>query len=296
MAIVKKEKGSTVKKKTTGGRKEESADAVRFELPTERTEPKGSIGDYTWLIMGEKKIGKTSLTAQMGEVLHGMTEPGGKALSLYEVPLSDWATFRKMIRALKRKRDQYDTVVIDVADRLYPMCDDYVCEKLVIQDLAEEDWGKGWREMKKEFEREITELLNLGMGVVFISHVQEQEIETRDGRKYDRIMPTMHKRMRELIEGVVDIWAYYTYDRRRRVLVILGDDHVSAGHRLEGRFQTADGKPIRQIDMGTSAKQGYRNIVDAFHNRYVPTKATDVDDPEQEAPAKKKKMKLRRTV
>lgn len=101
--------------------------------------------------------------------------------------------------------------------------------------------------------------------------------------------------MRELVEGSVDIWAYYTYDKRRRVLQILGDDHVSAGHRLEGRFLTPDGRPIRRIDMGGSAKQAYRNVTDAFNNRYVPKKASDIDEPEEEeTKLKKKKFKLKK--
>jgi len=296
MAVVKKAKGGfTMKKKKRKEDDEEApaAPVAKFSLPKDRSEPDSDIGGYTWLIFGEKKIGKTSLTAQMGMVLHAFTEPGGKALRLYPVVVDSWRTFRKMLRKLKNDT-KFDTVVIDIADKLYPMCDDYVCEKLVITDLSQEDWGKGWREMRKEFEREIGELLNLGKGVVFISHAMEQEIETRDGAKYNRIVPTMHRRMRDLIEGSVDIWAYYTYDRHRRVLQILGDDHVSAGHRLEGRFLTPDGKPLRRIDMGSSAKQAYKNIVDAFNNEFIPRKDSDVDDPEQEAPVKKKKkFKLR---
>lgn len=141
----------------------------------------------------------------------------------------------------------------------------------------------------------IDALLNCGKGVVFISHAQEQEIETRDGKTYDRMMPTMHKRMRETIEGVVDIWAYYTYDKQRRVLQILGDDNVSAGHRLEGRFLTPDGRPIRRIDMGTAAKDGYKNVVAAFNNEYTPSKRRDIDEPEEEETEKKtKKFKLKK--
>lgn len=293
MAVVRKAKpdGFKVKKGSKGKEKESSED--RFKLPRERSEPVGRLGGYTWLLMGEKKIGKTSLTAQMGQVFHGMTEPGGKALSLYQQPIKNWRGFRQMVRALE-KDTKFDTVVIDIADKLYAYCDDYVCEKLVITDLAEEEWGKGWREMRKEFEREFNRLLNLDKGIVFVSHVAEQEIETRDGTKYDRIMPTMHKRMREFIEGIVDIWAFYTYDRSRRVLQILGDDHVSAGHRLEGRFQTPDGEPLRRIDMGRSAKQGYRNIVAAFKNEFVPPKSSDIDRPEEETVKKKKKLTLKK--
>jgi hypothetical protein len=193
-----------------------------------------------------------------------------------------------------KKSDQFNTVVVDIVDKLYPMVEDYTCEKLVISDLADEEWGKGWRENRKEFERVFGQLLNMGKGVIFISHAQEQEIETREGDKYDRMMPTMHKRMRDLVEGSVDVWAYYTYAGRRRVLQILGDDHVSAGHRLEGRFLTPDGRPIRRIDMGASPQEAYRNVVRAFHNKFVPPRDSDVDETRTEV-SKKPKIRIRKT-
>jgi hypothetical protein len=297
VAFTKKVKGGAEIKKKKLRKDDDAAPAgkvTKFRLPTERSEPSEDIGAYTWLIFGEKKIGKTSLTAQMGEVLHLFTEPGGKALRVYPVVVEDWKGFKKAVSAL-RNDSRFDTVVVDIVDKLYPAVEDYTCEKLVIDDLADEEWGKGWRANRKEFEKVFGDLLNLGKGVVFISHAQEQEVETRDGEKYDRIMPTMHRRMRDLIEGSVDIWAYYTYDRKRRVLQILGDDHVSAGHRLEGRFLTPDGRPIRRIDMGDSAKQGYRNVVAAFNNKFEPPKESDIDS-EEEAPKKKKsKFKVRRS-
>lgn len=290
MAVVKKKKGDTKPQKSKKVRLEKKEE--KFELPTMRSEPNPEMGAYTWLIFGEKKIGKTSLTALFGKALHMLTEPGGKALRLYPVIIDSWATFKKAVRAFVKS--DYDTAVIDIADKLYPMCEDYTCERLVIADLSEEDWGKGWRENRKEFERVFDTLLNSGKGVVFISHAQEQEVETRDGSKYDRVMPTMHKRMRDLVEGVVDVWAYYTYDGKRRVLQVLGDDHVSAGHRLEGRFQTPDGRPLRFIGMGRSAKQAYANIEKAFNNSYEPERFGYVDEKEESESKKKSKFKVRK--
>jgi hypothetical protein len=292
VAVLKKVKGGgeTKKKKKVA---KSSDDGEKFRLPTEVSEPSDDLGVYTWLIFGEKKIGKTTLSALFGKVVHLFTEPGGKALRVYPVIIDDWRKFKQAVRAL-RKDKTFNTVVVDIVDKLYPMCEDYTCERLVINDLSEEDWGKGWRENRKEFERAFDLLLNSGKGVIFISHAQEQEVETRDGKKYDRMMPTMHKRMRDLVEGSVDIWAYYTYDKQRRVLQILGDDHVSAGHRLEGRFLTPDGRPIRRIDMGTSPKQGYKNVVAAFNNEYTPTKGRDIDNPEEEETVKKRRIKIKK--
>jgi len=295
VAVVKKLKGDSKAKVKDKKKRRPEREEEKFRLPTDRSEPADDLGAYTWLIFGEKKIGKTTLTAMFGEVLHLFTEPGGKALRVYPVVVDSWRKFQRSIRALQ-KDERFDTVVIDIVDKLWGMSEDYVCEKLVIDDLAEEEWGKGWRAQKREFERQIDALLNIGKGVVFISHAIEAEVETRDGETYDRMQPSMHKKMREVVEGVVDIWAYYTYDKKRRVLQILGDDNVSAGHRLEGRFLTPDGLPIRRIDMGRSPKEAYKNVVAAFNNEYEPRKRSDIDEPEEESVKKKSKLRLKKKV
>src|SRR6185295_11074979 len=100
MAVVKKAKGDVgIKKKKVP--KEERDDGVKIVLPKERTEPVDDLGAYCWLIFGEKKIGKTSLTSKMGKAVHLLTEPQ-KALRLYPVTINDWRSFRRAVRLLKK--------------------------------------------------------------------------------------------------------------------------------------------------------------------------------------------------
>jgi len=54
------------------------------------------------------------------------------------------------------------------------------------------------------------------------------------------------------------------------------------------RFRTPAGKPVRQIDMGRSAKRAYKNLVAAFNNEYEPP-----DENREEEP-KTKKFKIRK--
>jgi hypothetical protein len=274
MAVVKKVRGApslreTAKenrKKKRVGREE--PDQERFRLPTERSEPADDLGAYTWLIFGEKKIGKTTLTALFGKAVHLFTEPGGKALRVYPVVIDDWRKFRKAVRALK-KDTKFDTVVVDIVDKLYPMCEDFTCERLGIQDLAEEDWGKGWRENRKEFQRVLDELLNTGKGVVFISHAQEQEVETRDGKTYDRMMPTMHKRMRDEIESVVDIccrfWEMITCQQDT-------DSKVASRRRMVERFEVSTwgrlrSRPTRTSSMPSTTNMNRRRSATSTHQK-----------------------------
>jgi hypothetical protein len=258
MVVIKKQ-GVLLKKKP------ETKEVVELTLPTSPSEPSGQVGDYSILIYGEKKIGKTTLASQFEKAFFMMCEPGGKALKIYQRPVRDWNEFKKYV-SLVCKDKQFKTVVIDTIDNAYKMCVDYICKKLVIADLSEEDWGLGWRAARDEFTAEITKLLHY-KGVIFLSHAVEREIKKRDGTKYHKISPTMSGQAKDFLEGIVDIWAYYFYEDRKRFLLIEGNDHVGAGHRVEGHFRFTDGTPVVEIPMGTSSKEAHENFIQSFNNQ-----------------------------
>lgn len=264
MAVVTKQRPSQKKSNVSSVRRS----AEEFELPTEKSVPKEEIGDFIVLLFGEKKIGKTMLSAQFPNAFHMMFEPGGKALEIYQSEFTDWATFKRAVTKLRSDK-RFDTIVIDTVDLAFKSAEKYACDKLAIDDPADEEWGKGWRAIRKEFERQIHRLVSAGKGVIFISHAMEREIKTRRGSSSHRVVSTMPRQAAEIIEGLVDIWACFTYDGEKRTLIIGGDEDVSAGHRLDDRFKWK-GEEVRKIPMGSSAEEGYGNFVSAFNNKFNP--------------------------
>ena len=245
---------------------------TEVSLPTELSKPVGEIGGYAALLFGEKKIGKTSLAAQFEKTVFMMFEPGAKHLSIYQRSVNTWKEFKGYVDLLIATKE-FKTVVIDPVDKCYDLCFRYVCTKLVIDHPADEGWGKGWDAIRNEFVGTMDRLLRSGKGIIFISHGKEQEIEERGGKKYTRLTNTMKGQAKECIEGAVDIWAHYGYEGRERVLTILGDDFIDAGHRLNEpptpRFLYTNGKPIRKIPMGKSSKEAYENFMKAFNNQLI---------------------------
>jgi hypothetical protein len=287
MAIVKRDRNAPAKKKT----RDKDAEVVQkldLSLPDEATEPEDDLWKSLILIFGEKKIGKTELLAQVPNAIFLATEVGYKGLRIFKRDVTSWKEAKGYAKLLKKDK-QYKLVVIDIADILYDLCFVYVCEKMMIDHPNDEAFGKAWYEIKKEFESLFLSLAQTGKGVALISHAEEKEVKMRDGDTYDRIMPTMSKQARKVIEGMVDVWACYQYEGRRRVLTIAGDDHVAAGHRFGERFRTPDGRPLRHIDMGRTAQEGYRNLMLAWDNKYTPKEESDADP----LPKKKSKFKLR---
>lgn len=185
---------------------------------------------------------------------------------MFQRPVTSWEEVKRYVALIQKDRT-FRTVVVDPVDNAYLYCTRYVCKEMGIDHPSDEEWGKGWSAVRGEFTEQITRLTNAGKGVVLLSHAVEREIKTRTGLKYDRIGPTMSGQAREVLEGIVDIWAYYTYDGNRRTLIIQGDDHIGAGHRLDHHFRYPSGKRIQSIPMGTSSKEAYTNFVAAFHNQ-----------------------------
>jgi hypothetical protein len=275
MAVVTKQRPS--QKKSNISTMHRSTE--EFELPTNKSVPKTEIGDFIVLLFGEKKIGKTMLSAQFPNAFHMMFEPGGKALEIYQSEFTDWATFKRAVTKLRSDK-RFDTVVIDTIDLAFKSAEKYACDKLAIDDPADEEWGKGWRAIRKEFERQIHRLVSAGKGVIFISHAMEREIKTRRGSSSHRVVSTMPRQAAEIVEGLVDIWACFTYNGDKRTLIIGGDEDVSAGHRLDDRFKWR-GEEVRKIPMGSSAEEGYRNFVDAFNNKFNPNAGEPKSSPKK---------------
>lgn len=258
-------------------------DRIKIELPTEYEIPINDINEYSFLLHGQKKIGKTSTSIQGCRSLLIQNDPAQKAYKRLEIVVPDWLTFKAALKKLEELgtsiKDLYDRIVLDGADIWYQKCLEYVCSKLGIEHPQDEGWGKGWNEVRREFSSGVHRLLNLPLGVWFISHSGWREVETHDGKKIDRLLPKLTGQAEEVLNGLVDGWFAYDYIGKHRVLFLQGNENIGAGHRLNSKdnphFVDVNGDPLEYIRMGTSPEQGYENFVDAFNNRYVPIKPSE---------------------
>jgi hypothetical protein len=230
-------------------------------LSYQKSEPAKKLSDYSILLYGQEKIGKTTFAAEFPNPYFFMFEPGGKDLSVHKSDIQDWAHFRHLLKQIEADK-KFDNVIFDTADVASIMCDRYVCEINGVSDVDEMDFGKGWRKLRLEFSTCVQRLLKSGKGVLFISHSTEKEFKTKTGSKITRVVPTMSKQAREILDPIVDIWAYYRYNGKQREIVLRGDEEVSAGHRTRNHFLG-----VTTIPAGTNEGEAYQNFVAAFENR-----------------------------
>lgn len=235
---------------------------MEIVLPTKRSEASKNLEDYSILMYGEEKIGKTSLCSMFQDAVFLMCEPGGKALNLYKVDIFSWEDFISCTRLLKQDK-KFKNIVVDTVDVLYPMMQRFVGKREGFDDPADVGYGKGFRQLDLEFSKWMTYLLKLGKGVIFTSHATEKEYETREGKTVDKTVPTMPGGARKILEPMVDIWACYRYAKDgKREIVVQGSDRISAGSRAKGHFVG-----VPRIPAGDSEEEAYKNFVDAFNNK-----------------------------
>ena len=227
-------------------------------LPVQKSIPAARLQDYFILIYGREKIGKTTLCAEFEDTLMLMCEPGGKAISAYQLPIRSWAEFLEAIKLLQTS-PRFKTIAVDTADSLYNYCMAHMLQKMGVEHASDEDWGKGWELIRREFEKQIYRLLRLNRGVIMTSHEKVREIKRVFKDPVSQVVPSMANGARAVLEPMVDIWGYYSYTDKGRRLLIRGNSDIHAGCRLEKHFVG-----VESIDMGNSAKEAYLNFKAAF--------------------------------
>jgi hypothetical protein len=205
------------------------------------SEPETACKDfllYATLIYGRPGIGKTTWAASFPDAIILPCERVCKGIEAFVFNakgggVTSWDVFTSAIDLLERNPDRFRTVVVDTIDALYNMCLEYVCMKEGIDYPKENDFGKSWKKISREFTSQMDRLWATGRGIVFISHAKEVEIQSHSGMKFTRIQPTMSGQAYQFIKAKTDFVLYAEYYRDAngnpiRILITGGDDVVDA--------------------------------------------------------------------
>lgn len=182
-----------------------------MKLPTTKTAPLTSLQDYTVLLYGPSKVGKSSFCSHADKALFLSTEPGLNALSAYEQPIGSWPELLEALGAIAKGDHSFKTIVLDTVDNAFGLCQEYICGKLGIDHPADAAYGKGFSAVNGEFDRVLTKLAKMPYGLFLISHSMEKEVDTRTG-KYIKVIPTLPGKAGKIVLGLVDIILYATIE------------------------------------------------------------------------------------
>ena len=176
-------------------------------LPKKPNPPITDPSQYTTMVYGQPKIGKTTFASHATKPLFLATEPGTKALEVYDVQIRDWDTLLTTLGEVAKGDHDFKEIVVDTVDNAYEFCKAAVCAENGWDDPADAGYGKGFNAVNGEFKRVMLKLVSLPYGVMLLSHAKEKIVETRTG-DYTRIVPTMPDGAAKIVKGLVDVMLY----------------------------------------------------------------------------------------
>lgn len=155
-------------------------------------------------------------------------------------PINSWAEFLKVIRQLKddKVKEKFSTIIIDTTDIAYSYCEKYVCQANGASAVGDLAYGKGYALVGGEFDEKLRSIVQMGYGIVLISHATDKVFKDEAGEEYNKIVPTLDKRANNIVARMADIIGYsraVTDDKgvNKTMLFIRGTQRFEAGSRFK---------------------------------------------------------------
>lgn len=167
-------------------------------LNLEETVISSSLFGKIILIYGTNRTGKSFVSSQLfpGRTLFIATEKGYNSLGkIKKVDIDNWNDFRSVVRQLTAKgkkeaaKKQFDCIVVDVADRLPNLCNQYICQEMDVDKLSDVAYGGGYAALNKEFDNQINKLALSGYCVVLICHEEYKVFNVKQPDEYEMAIP-----------------------------------------------------------------------------------------------------------
>lgn len=166
---------------------------------------------YSVFFYGEPKSGKTTIATKFPNHLLLAFEKGYNAIpGAMAQPINSWAEFLKVLQQLKNEevKKKFETIIIDTADIAYDYCSTYICNNNGVDTVGDIPFGKGYNLIAKEYDTRLRAIVQLGYGLVIISHETDKTFTDVNGAQYNKIVPTLDKRANNIVARMCDIIGY----------------------------------------------------------------------------------------
>jgi len=110
------------------------------------------------------------------------TEPINNPNEFRVTRIQNWPTFKAFIDKAQENSSFLKTVKmwgIDTIDALVAKCMSSVCYEWGLTDLSDEGYSRAWVELKEELIFNLLRLVDLGPGLLLVSHERQREAKSR---------------------------------------------------------------------------------------------------------------------
>lgn len=190
---------------------------------------------YSVFLYGGWKTGKTTTAVKFPKHFLLAFEKGYSAIpGAMALPINSWSEFKQVLRQLKTDdaKEKFETIIVDTADIAYDYCSKYVCSNNRVDTIADIGYGKGYGLVEKEFDEALRQIVQMGYGLVVISHETDKTFTDEGGNQYNKIVPTLDKRANNVLARMCDIIGY-----TRSVMTDGGTEVVKMFMRGTSRFE-----------------------------------------------------------
>ena len=173
---------------------------------------------YSVFFYGEPKSGKTTIATKFPRHLLLAFEKGYNAIpGAMAQPINSWAEFKKVLKQLPdpKVKEKFETIIVDTADIAYDLCEKYICANAKRSDggfgvdsIGDIPFGKGYTMVAKEFDESLRSIVQMGYGLVLISHAIDKTFTDETGKEFNQIVPTLGSKPRNIVSRMCDIIGY----------------------------------------------------------------------------------------
>ena len=173
---------------------------------------------YSFLFYGDPKTGKTTIASKFPKALLLAFEKGYAAIpGIIAQPINSWSEFKKVLKQLKEEqaKELFETIILDTGDIAYDYDIKYVCDNAKrpdggygVDSIGDIPFGKGYALAEKEFDECLRSIVQMGYGLVLISHATDKTFKDESGQEYNKIVPTLDKRATNIVSRMADIIGY----------------------------------------------------------------------------------------
>lgn len=192
------------------------SDKLREKLGVKKNIPKVDFRQYSGIISGLPKIGKTSTAAKLPNTILLAFESGYDAQVVdYVDCVGDWKKFIDLLDELEDNieeiREDIRILVIDTAAEAYKACEAYMLKKesakdrKIYKEIGDIPHGKGYLALDKYFTEQIQRIYKLGLRPLYITHIDLKTVRPKDKNiePYEITVTRLPDRLRKIIEPEV---------------------------------------------------------------------------------------------
>lgn len=168
------------------------------------------------VVYGPEGIGKSTFVSQFPNAVFSDTEGSTDELDVARLPKpTSWEMLLQQGQYLKNNPRTCSTWIIDTADWAEKLCIEHICSKSKKDGIEGFGYGKGYKYLEEEFGRFLnicSDLLEVGINVVFTAHAQMRKFEQPDETgSYDRWELKLEKKTAPLLKEWADAVFFVNY-------------------------------------------------------------------------------------